>query len=251
MNGTIYMYTCPNDKSYIGQTWVSLKQRSGYNGIGYRNCPAFYPAIKKYGWEALKLKVLHTDITSQDELDRLEHLEIANHNTIVPNGYNLKHGGHGSRHSQLTIDTISNIKSEFYKNPIHREQQSIQKKGYWDKHPESRERMSKWSKQWHKDNPHFNSCKEKNQKKSASLKLWNRNNSQTKKTIEKRVRSVAQWRHNNPEKAKALSLKHSQRMRDRMKDPAFRDKLRLLREKKRLEHAIEAGQLFFTFFSSD
>ena len=44
----IYKYVSPSNKVYIGQTCNSLKIRAK-NGKGYKECPKFYMAIKKYG----------------------------------------------------------------------------------------------------------------------------------------------------------------------------------------------------------
>ena len=54
----VYIYTFPNGKKYIGQTAQPLEKRAK-KGEGYKNSPAVYNAIKKYGWENidfLKLK---------------------------------------------------------------------------------------------------------------------------------------------------------------------------------------------------
>lgn len=44
----VYTYTSPSNKKYIGQTCNPLKVRAA-NGEGYKTCPKFYQAIKKYG----------------------------------------------------------------------------------------------------------------------------------------------------------------------------------------------------------
>ena len=47
----VYKYTAPNGKLYIGQTCNSLRRRAGNHGECYVECPLFYNAIKKYGFE--------------------------------------------------------------------------------------------------------------------------------------------------------------------------------------------------------
>jgi len=46
----VYKYTSPSNKVYIGQTCNSLKVRAA-NGEGYKECPKFFEAIKKYGFD--------------------------------------------------------------------------------------------------------------------------------------------------------------------------------------------------------
>jgi hypothetical protein len=46
---------------------------------------------------------LHYGIETQEELNRLEELEIKERNTIVPNGYNLKKGGDQTQHHPETV----------------------------------------------------------------------------------------------------------------------------------------------------
>lgn len=91
MKGTIYKYTSPSGKVYIGQTVNSQEQRAR-NGEGYKGCPAFYRAIQKYGFENFIYEVLEE--VEQEELDEKEKYYIALYNSLVPNGYNILTGGH-------------------------------------------------------------------------------------------------------------------------------------------------------------
>jgi len=43
---TVYKYTSPSGKSYIGITSKPLIKRANYNGTGYTACPHFCKAIK-------------------------------------------------------------------------------------------------------------------------------------------------------------------------------------------------------------
>ena len=48
----VYMHRLKLDgRVYIGQTCMSLRQRSGDNGYRYKSCTKFYNAIQKYGWD--------------------------------------------------------------------------------------------------------------------------------------------------------------------------------------------------------
>jgi predicted GIY-YIG superfamily endonuclease len=106
-NGTIYMYTSPSGKKYIGQTW-NAKKRHEEHMCANKNT-AFHFAIKKYGKDAFVYEVLRNGIATQDELNALERQEIAKHNTIAPNGYNLKPGGEGGKHHEITLKKLQAI----------------------------------------------------------------------------------------------------------------------------------------------
>lgn len=92
LSGIIYKYRGPNGKEYVGQTWRE-KQRISDHRCGHTKCLAFASAINKYGFHSFEYAVLHSGITDQQEMDRLEQYEIATRNTISPNGYNLRSGG--------------------------------------------------------------------------------------------------------------------------------------------------------------
>lgn len=96
------MYTSPSGKSYIGQTWNEQKRRWDHRQTNARKS-VFHDAIKKYGKNSFKYEILHSNIETQDELNRLEILEIKERNTIVPNGYNLKIGGDQCGHNEKSI----------------------------------------------------------------------------------------------------------------------------------------------------
>ena len=72
-----------NNKKYIGQTCRSLETRSGKNGRYYKNCIAFYNAIKKYGWDNFEHKVLFENL-SKDSADRIEKILIQTFRTQNP-----------------------------------------------------------------------------------------------------------------------------------------------------------------------
>ena len=92
MNKIIYKYTSPEGKSYIGKT-INEKRRKEQHRYCSGNCTAFHNAIKLYGFINFKYEILHSDVESDEELNRLEIFEIENHNTLTPNGYNMLIGG--------------------------------------------------------------------------------------------------------------------------------------------------------------
>lgn len=103
--GTIYMYTSPSNKRYIGQTWNEQKRRWDHRaGVGKN--PYFHAAIRKYGKDSFKYEILHSGIETQEELSRLERELIAKYNTRAPNGYNLTDGGEGGKHHEVSIQKM-------------------------------------------------------------------------------------------------------------------------------------------------
>lgn len=107
--GYIYRITnSVNDKVYYGQTtqdpptdrWKSHQKDVRTNSK--RGCLAVHNAMKLHGVDNFKFEVL-VSCETQEELDGKETEMISIHNSIAPNGYNLKHGGHGGgKHGEQT-----------------------------------------------------------------------------------------------------------------------------------------------------
>ena len=107
-NGTIYIYTSPSGKSYVGQTWNEQRRRWDHAAANGKS-PAFHAAIKKYGKDAFVYRILHSGIKTQDELNFLECKAIHDFNTIWPKGYNLTTGGEGGFHNEATKEKLRQI----------------------------------------------------------------------------------------------------------------------------------------------
>lgn len=87
-----------NDKSYIGQTVFSLKERKGKHvneTLNKKDNIYFHNAMRKYGFSSFTWKTLHANITNVEDLNKLEIFYIGYYNTFE-NGYNLTEGGGGS-----------------------------------------------------------------------------------------------------------------------------------------------------------
>lgn len=109
MNGKIYLYFNKRKfelegikKYYIGQTRFTLNERAGLNGIRYTkdNEPGkkvtskFANAIRKWGWDSFEGEILEDNISSQEELNKLEMFYIEKYDSFN-NGYNSTKGGDG------------------------------------------------------------------------------------------------------------------------------------------------------------
>jgi hypothetical protein len=79
-----------NGKKYIGIS-KQLPSHRWQNGKGYKGCPKFERAIKKYGWENFEHEILFKNLTKQEASD-LEQQYIEKYDT-VNNGYNVLQGG--------------------------------------------------------------------------------------------------------------------------------------------------------------
>lgn len=98
---TIYMYTFPNRKRYIGKTKRRLSERQGSGFKRYENCTALNNAIQKYGIENIDQRVLFENDMSDEYASRLEQTCILLFKTNCKKfdepkyGYNLTDGGDG------------------------------------------------------------------------------------------------------------------------------------------------------------
>jgi group I intron endonuclease len=107
----IYKITCKTTgKIYIGQTRLSLKDRwhghksaaSSYAKLADKrddqNGMVITRAIARYGHEQFTIEVVEE--CSYEQLDEREKYHIAQHNSQVPNGYNVTKGGSGGDYSE-------------------------------------------------------------------------------------------------------------------------------------------------------
>lgn len=112
MDYTVYIHTNKiNGKRYVGIT-CQKPERRWRNGHGYKECPSFYNAIRKYGWDAFKHEIFQSGL-SKEKAEHIEKRLIAlwgtNHKS---NGYNIENGGNtNGKHSEITKAKIgiSNI----------------------------------------------------------------------------------------------------------------------------------------------
>ena len=114
-NFCVYMHENRfNNKKYIGITCQKPTYR-WKNGRGYDECPRFFNAIQKYGWDGFRHEILYTNLT-QNEAEQLERDLIAKYETMnEEKGYNLASGGvinSGWHHSAEAREKFSRIASQ-------------------------------------------------------------------------------------------------------------------------------------------
>ena len=100
MNGYIYKITNTiNGKAYIGWSEKPSRRFNNHRSAD-GSCPLLHKAIKKYGTHNFKFEVL-----CEDQLEK-EDYYIQSHNTMVPNGYNLRQGGYAPPVGIYRTDTM-------------------------------------------------------------------------------------------------------------------------------------------------
>lgn len=107
-NYCIYKHTAPNGKCYIGLTKHGNNPNVRWqNGNKYQECPHFYAAIQKFGWDAFSHEIIEEGLSKREASCR-ERYWISYYNANAPqNGYNLTTGGElGWEHSEETKEKI-------------------------------------------------------------------------------------------------------------------------------------------------
>jgi len=95
-SGTIYGIRSPSGKMYIGQTRQTLKKRwtqhKKPSSLNPNKCRVLARAIMKYGAMHMHVWAME-ECVPLDQLGTREKALIAQHQTMVPNGYNITRGG--------------------------------------------------------------------------------------------------------------------------------------------------------------
>ena len=139
--GEIYKITnTVNNKCYIGQTRSHRLNHDKYRPFGYlgrfnqhissarsntsNHCSYLNASIRKYGSEHFICELIQT--CNIDELDTYECMNIINHSSKYPNGYNLTNGGQKVGHKNGTKIVFHDP------NPVQydREKQSLKRSDY-------------------------------------------------------------------------------------------------------------------------
>lgn len=98
-----------NGKMYFGQT-CRVPEKRWNNGKGYIGCPAFYNAIKKYGWDSFEHIIMFTGLT-KIQADYYERYLIRIYRAMDCRfGYNCNPGG------QFDVDYSHSLIIKKYKS---------------------------------------------------------------------------------------------------------------------------------------
>ncbi len=106
-----------NSKKYIGTTRIKLHIRSGNNGSNYKECPRFWEAIQKYGWNNFAHVILLRNLTREEASDAEQQIINAFKTQDPAFGYNTTKGGFSlygkdnlfwnKHHNQKTKDAVA------------------------------------------------------------------------------------------------------------------------------------------------
>lgn len=128
-----------NQKAYVGITCQKPEYRWGSTGNGYKECPHFWKAISKYGWDNFSHEILITGLSYEDAC-KMEIELISEQKQTDPNyGYNLSRGGDGLDSEQMkqkwkdeTYKAFASKRmKEAWKDPDKRARRSAQAKARW------------------------------------------------------------------------------------------------------------------------
>lgn len=134
----VYKHTAPNGKSYIGITNHYTRRCRQHQKESL--CSIFHRAILKYGWDNFKHEFLAVGLTLE-AANHFEEFYIRTHDTVSPNGYNLKTGGKVGKSNPITNEKISN--SNMGRIFSEETRAKISKSNTGKKHtPEARAKMS-------------------------------------------------------------------------------------------------------------
>ena len=105
--GYIYLITNTiNKKQYVGQTRrADVEERWRQHRSNKTVGPYLKSAYERYGYDNFKYQIIC--ICFDEDCDKYEEEYIKKFNTLSPNGYNLKGGGHFSKHHPDTIVKMS------------------------------------------------------------------------------------------------------------------------------------------------
>ena len=110
MYGIIYKITNKvNGKVYVGQTTGTLHKRwikHCAKSTSKNRCRYIYSAIQKYGRENFDVVEI-SNCETKEQLDREESYQIELSNSLAPNGYNLKTGGHNTVYTEEARKNMS------------------------------------------------------------------------------------------------------------------------------------------------
>ena len=127
---TIYKYTSPEQKVYIGCTKHSLRSRAGLSGRGYKTKSRFWEAISRLGWNNFTPEILATTEDAEDAA-RLELSYIKQYQATNPEfGYNTETVGYSQKDDDYSVKVSEGTKKGLA-SPETRQRMSEAQKTKW------------------------------------------------------------------------------------------------------------------------
>lgn len=115
---TIYMYTFPNGKKYIGATTRPLIHRQGSDWSNYKRCKLLYDAIQEFGVDSIDQTILFEGMMENRIAAELEAFFIEMYKTNATRyfnpsyGYNQTDGGEGTTKKQISEERRAQLRSQ-------------------------------------------------------------------------------------------------------------------------------------------
>lgn len=121
-----------NGKSYIGQTIFSLNQRQYQHindALSNKDTYYFHRALRKHGPDNFTWEIIHDNIDTIEELNKLEIYYIGKFDTFE-NGYNLTLGGGGVKGRKCSEETRQKLSKALSgeKHPLYGKKHSEESK---------------------------------------------------------------------------------------------------------------------------
>jgi group I intron endonuclease len=111
----VYKHTSPSGKVYIGITCQEPPEKRWQNGNGYKECPRFWNAICKYGWDNFGHEILYEQLSFDKACEKEKEVIFLYDSTNPSYGYNISAGGEFCPPDILISEERRKILSEKYK----------------------------------------------------------------------------------------------------------------------------------------
>lgn len=128
---SIYMYTSPTGKRYIGLTKDLASRHKQHANHKQSKCRRFASAVACCGINAFTRTIMETDLTLAQANER-ECYWISLLNTVHPNGYNLTAGGAVGVFSEETKGLMAGAAASRWNDAAYRDKNASRSKALWD-----------------------------------------------------------------------------------------------------------------------
>lgn len=221
---TVYCHTNKtNGKKYFGITQQKCETR-WQGGNGYAANDHFYSAIKKYGWNGFKHKIIMQGL-SKEAACNLEQYLIATHDTTNrEKGYNISVGGEygslGHRLSEEQIEKMRQTTKELWNNAEYRKKNIEAHKNYvlTEEHRAKISKALKGHTLTEEQRKKLSESLRNSEKLKANRKTWNKG---IKYTPEQKEKFKKAWEYTSDETRKKISKS----VKELWNDEAYRKRM--------------------------
>jgi len=141
---TLYMFTFPNGKSYVGRT-VDFDRRLRTHVRKSSQCTYVKRCFEKYGIDSVDITILKSNVRGMHLANQWERFFIATFGTLAPHGLNMTPGGDGVCYTEEIKKKIGDANRGKQRTEEHREKMSIAVKLKYQKYGVSKYTRQKLS----------------------------------------------------------------------------------------------------------